>query len=278
MSTAERDLARDVVSGVIAFMVTAVAAASAVGFWLSYGNLHDFAVRAGMSGPEAWAFPASIDLFIAAGEAGVTISALRHSRDLPSWCYLAGGVAASVTGNVLHADPSALAWERYAVAAVPPLAAMLALGALLRHVYRLALDAHLSEAVSAPADAPGDVAETHVPGAAEPLPGAHPDEAADAAAPALRSAPPSASDRTRETHPECTRRRPAKRTADAPDARAEYDAELAAGRVPSLRLTMRALNVGSRRAKEVRAQHERDHVDAEADRAPGPHLTIAREG
>jgi hypothetical protein len=43
-----------------------------------------------------------------------------------------------VTANVLHVGPAALAWTRYAVAAMPPVAAMLALAALLRQVYRLA--------------------------------------------------------------------------------------------------------------------------------------------
>jgi Protein of unknown function (DUF2637) len=141
-----------IVAGVIAAMVVAVTAATAVGFWLSYGGLHDFAVTAGgLTGPEAWAWPASVDLFIVAGEAGVTISALRHRRDRMAWCYLLIGFAASVTGNVLHVHPGYLPWAKYAVAAVPPVAAMLALAALLRHVYRLALDAHLA---TAPASAP----------------------------------------------------------------------------------------------------------------------------
>ena len=47
-----------------------------------------------------------------------------------------------MTANVLHVDPSALAWTRYAVAAVPPVAAMLALAALLRQVYQMAGHRH----------------------------------------------------------------------------------------------------------------------------------------
>jgi hypothetical protein len=128
------------VTGVVAGMVLVTAAATAVGFWLSYSGLHDFALRAGLHGPEAWAWPSSVDLFIAAGEAGVTISALRKESDWPAWCYLALGLAMSVTGNVLHVHRGPLPWPPYAVAAVPPIAAMLALGALLRQVYRLASD------------------------------------------------------------------------------------------------------------------------------------------
>jgi hypothetical protein len=131
-------LATRTVTGVIAGMVAATATATAVGFWLSYDGLHVFALRAGLHGPEAWAWPASVDLFILAGEAGVTISALRRHQDRAAWLYLAIGFAASVTANVLHVDPAALGWTRYAVAAVPPVAAMLALAALLRQVYRLA--------------------------------------------------------------------------------------------------------------------------------------------
>ena len=138
MTTTADRIAGRTVTGVMAAMVAATAAATAVGFWLSYNGLHEFAVRAGLSGAEAWAWPASVDLFIVAGEAGVTISALRRERDWGAWVYLALGFAASVTGNVLHVHPGQLPWAPYAVAAVPPMAAMAALAALLRIVYRLA--------------------------------------------------------------------------------------------------------------------------------------------
>ncbi len=47
---------------------------------------------------------------------------------------------------MLHVDPAALSWIRYAVAAVPPVAAaMLALAALLRQVCRLAEHAALEQ-------------------------------------------------------------------------------------------------------------------------------------
>lgn len=132
-------LASRTVTGVVAGMVAATALATGVGFWLSYAGLHDFALRSGLHGAEAWAWPASVDLFILAGESGVTVSALRRAEDWQAWAYLVFGFAASVTANVLHVDPAALAWTRYAVAAVPPVAAMLALAALLRQVYRLAV-------------------------------------------------------------------------------------------------------------------------------------------
>ncbi len=145
MTTAgSKAFAQRTVTGVVAGMVVAVAAATAVGFWLSYDGLHAFALHAGLRGPEAWAWPASVDLFIAAGEAGVTISALRRRNDRAAWAYLALGFGASVTANVLHVDPDALHWTHYAAAAVPPVAAMLALAALMRQIYQLAVDRHVA--------------------------------------------------------------------------------------------------------------------------------------
>jgi hypothetical protein len=52
---------------------------------------------------------------------------------------------ASVAFNVLHVATIAPAWGRYAVAAVPPIAAMLALAALMRQVFSLAIEAHLAD-------------------------------------------------------------------------------------------------------------------------------------
>ncbi len=223
-------LATRTVTGVIAGMVAATATATAVGFWLSYDGLHVFALRAGLHGPEAWAWPASVDLFILAGEAGVTISALRRHTDWAAWAYLAIGFAASVTANVLHVDPAGLFWTRYAVAAVPPVAAMLALAALLRQVYKLA---------AGPVPAP--------------LPGPHSESA-----PVLnaRAYPSAAGERTRDRSRERTRSAPAHRSRTAPatglDAESEFMSELASGALPSLRQIRARLHVGQDRAKQIR--------------------------
>lgn len=155
MSAPSRTLAARTVTGVLAGMVAATAAATIVGFWLSYDGLHDFALHSGLIGPEAWAWPASVDLFIAAGEAGVTIAALRSRKDWMAWAYLGLGAAASVTANVLHVA-EVPGWAKYAVAAVPPIAAMMALAALLRHVYAIALDHQDAPAAGA---VPSTVAE-----------------------------------------------------------------------------------------------------------------------
>jgi hypothetical protein len=89
-----------------------------------------------------------VDLFILAGELGITISAIRHRKDLAAWGYLVIGFGASVAFNVLHVLPGVLTWGKYAVAAVPPVAAMLALAALMRQVYRLAIEADAQQNVA----------------------------------------------------------------------------------------------------------------------------------
>ena len=221
--------AQRVVRGAVAALAVATIAATVVGFWLSYAGLHAFAVRSGLRGPEAWAWPASVDLFILAGELGVTISAIRRQRDPLAWCYLLAGCGPSVAFNVLHVDPAAITWGRYAVAAVPPIAAMLALAALMRQVFRLAVDAHLAGA-QAPVNAPA--------------PAARPRNAS-------RSAP-------------VNRSRRARKPVTADDAELHFASELAAGQVPSARRIRRELHLGQPRAQEIR-----DHLAALAPTVKG---------
>ena len=54
MTTAADRSATPAVSGVMAAMVTATAAATAVGLWLSRNGLYEFAVRAGLPGAQEW--------------------------------------------------------------------------------------------------------------------------------------------------------------------------------------------------------------------------------
>jgi hypothetical protein len=143
-------IGRRVITISVAILAVSVAAATIVGFWLSYAGLHDFALRNGLSGAEAWAWPASVDLFVIAGELGITISAVRHKRDPAAWVYLALGFGETVAFNILHAVPVMPYGCRYVVAAVPPIAAMLALAALMRQVYRLAMDADAGPKDTAP--------------------------------------------------------------------------------------------------------------------------------
>ena len=133
-----RAMSARVVEACYVTMAAVTVIATAVGFWLSYAGLHSFAVHAGLSGPEAWAWPASVDLFILAGELGITISTLRDGRpDWRAWGYFAAGCGPSVMFNVLHVAGRFPAWGRYAVAATPPVAAVLALAALMQQVISL---------------------------------------------------------------------------------------------------------------------------------------------
>ena len=121
-----------------ALMAVVTVIATGVGFWLSYAGLHAFDQAAGLHGPEAWAWPSSVDLFILAGELGITISTLRDGRtDWRAWVYFAAGCGPSITFNVLHAFPHIPEWAKYAVAATPPIAAVLALAALMQQVISL---------------------------------------------------------------------------------------------------------------------------------------------
>lgn len=126
------------VNSCYALMAAVTVIATAVGFWLSYAGLHSFAFGAGLRGPEAWAWPSSVDLFILAGELGITISTLRDgATDWRAWVYFGAGAGPSVAFNVLHVTVHAIWWAKYAVAATPPIAAVLALAALMQQVINL---------------------------------------------------------------------------------------------------------------------------------------------
>jgi hypothetical protein len=219
--------AQRVVRGAVAFMAVTTVAATAVGFWLSYAGLHAFAVRSGLHGAEAWAWPASVDLFILAGELGITISAIRHRKDKLAWCYLLAGSGPSVAFNVLHVATITPAWGRYAVAAVPPIAAMLALGALMRQVFSLAVEAHLTDE-----DVPVPVR---------------------ASRPQSPAPPGTLPDRARARAGSKARARPAARAPVTPQAaELAFAPVLAEGTVPSLRAVRRELHVGTDRARVLR--------------------------
>ena len=142
MNATGKVAAQRAVTGIVVGMVASVTVLTGVGFWLSYAGLHTFDLHAGLRGPEGWAWPASVDLFIISGEAGVTIATLRRETDWVAWVYLGAGFAVSVAANVLHVD--IMFWFKYVAAATPPISAMAALGALMRQIYRIAVDRHVA--------------------------------------------------------------------------------------------------------------------------------------
>lgn len=103
-------------------------------FWLSYEHLHDVADGNGLDGARAWAWPGTVDLFIIAGELLILRAALRGRFDW--FAYLLAGVGSlgSIALNVAGVGAGAEPLE-YIVAAVPPVAALLAFAAVMRQVH-----------------------------------------------------------------------------------------------------------------------------------------------
>lgn len=119
-----------------------IIALTAAAFWLSYAHLAEVALAHGMQGKEvrAWAWPACLDLFIMAGELMWLRAAMLHRVDWWAICLTAAGSGGSIALNVAGVGGSAQLLD-YVVAAVPPTAALLAFGALMRQVHQ-ALTGH----------------------------------------------------------------------------------------------------------------------------------------
>ncbi|WP_416070152.1 DUF2637 domain-containing protein [Streptomyces scabiei] len=114
-----------------------IVALTAAAFWLSYAHLAEVALGHGLGNApvRAWAWPATLDLFIVAGELLMLRAALARSVD--PWAIgltvvgSGGSIALNVAGVGSAADPL-----DYVVAAVPPTAALLAFGALMRQIHQ----------------------------------------------------------------------------------------------------------------------------------------------
>lgn len=116
-------------AGCLTILLTAVA------FWLSYEHLHDVARIHGLpDGARAWAWPATLDTFIVIGELLILRASL--GRQVDPWAILltAAGSGGSIALNITGVGSGAQALD-YVVAAVPPVAALLAFGALMRQVH-----------------------------------------------------------------------------------------------------------------------------------------------
>ncbi|MEV7948006.1 MULTISPECIES: DUF2637 domain-containing protein [Streptomyces] len=124
-------------AGIVIVVLTAGA------FWLSYAHLADVAGQHGLgaSPMRRWAWPATLDAFIVAGELLMLRAALRRTTDLWAVAVTVAGSVGSIALNV--AGVSGADSERsvplldYVVAAVPPAAAMVAFGVLMRQIHQL---------------------------------------------------------------------------------------------------------------------------------------------
>lgn len=122
---------------------TVIIALTAGGFWLSYAHLAQVAGQHGLgSSPvRRWAWPATLDAFIVAGELLMLRAGLRRVTD---WWAVgltaigsAGSIALNVAGVSGTGNESAAPLLDYVVAAVPPTAALLAFGVLMRQIHQL---------------------------------------------------------------------------------------------------------------------------------------------
>ncbi|MEV0602866.1 DUF2637 domain-containing protein [Streptomyces sp. NPDC050315] len=164
------------VAGAVIMVLTIAA------FWLSYAHLASVAQSHGLgSSPERrWAWPGTIDLFILAGEVLMFRAALRHVTDWWAIGLTVAGSLGSIGLNVAGVGVGAPVLD-YVVAAVPPSAALLAFGALMRQVHTLVI-----EPTPEPEPVPEQVTVERAPEpppaelpAPEPVPEEVPDEAED---------------------------------------------------------------------------------------------------
>ncbi|MDX2709218.1 DUF2637 domain-containing protein [Streptomyces sp. PA03-6a] len=118
--------------GAAAFTVALTGAA----FWLSYEHLHDVASGNGLhdASARAWAWPATVDMFIVVGELLILRASLAGRVDRWAIAVTAIGSGGSIALNVAGVGRDASLME-YVVAAVPPVAALMAFGVLMRQVH-----------------------------------------------------------------------------------------------------------------------------------------------
>lgn len=140
---------------------------TAAAFWLSYEHLHDVAAGNGLQNApaRAWAWPATVDLFIAVGELLILRAALAGRVDPWAITLTIAGSGASIALNVAGVGEGAPKLT-YVVAAVPPVAALLAFGALMRQVHEYLShrpDSEPDDSVYAEPEAEGPVAPLATP-------------------------------------------------------------------------------------------------------------------
>ncbi|MFD3544148.1 DUF2637 domain-containing protein [Streptomyces sp. NPDC058655] len=119
-----------------------IVALTAAAFWLSYAHLAEVAGHHGLgNAPERqWAWPATLDAFIVSGELLMLRASLRRATD---WWAIAltaigslGSIALNVAGVHGTRGTTQVPLLDYVIAAVPPAAALLAFGALMRQIHQ----------------------------------------------------------------------------------------------------------------------------------------------
>ncbi|MFF2954319.1 DUF2637 domain-containing protein [Kitasatospora sp. NPDC057965] len=151
------DRSRAVLGLTIGAAITTIAL-TGVAMWLSYEALHDLATDHQLGGARAWAWPATLDTFVIVGELLVLRASLLRRLDVLAMLLVAAGSAGSIVLNVVSVGAE-VDTTTQVVAAVPPVAALLAYTALMRQIYRALTTARPTPprprpAVPVPADAP----------------------------------------------------------------------------------------------------------------------------
>ncbi|MFI6893680.1 DUF2637 domain-containing protein [Streptomyces sp. NPDC050256] len=154
-----------------------IVALTAGAFCLSYAHLADVAGQHGLGGSPVrrWAWPATLDAFIVAGELLMLRAGLRQVTDRWAIAVTAigsvGSIALNVAGVSGTRETGDVPFLDYVVAAVPPAAAMVAFAVLMRQIHQL-VDQHplagsgqvLRASVTTPLRAAGMPAEPVEPG------------------------------------------------------------------------------------------------------------------
>ncbi|MFG2990937.1 DUF2637 domain-containing protein [Streptomyces sp. NPDC048257] len=127
---------------VLAAAGAVIIALTAAGFWLSYAHLAEVAGAHGLAASpiRQWAWPATLDAFVVIGELLMLHAGLRREPDGWAITLTATGSVGSIVLNVAGVSGTGDAPVPvldYVVAAVPPTAALLAFGVLMRQIHRL---------------------------------------------------------------------------------------------------------------------------------------------
>ncbi len=135
---------------------TASIVLTAMAFWLSYAHLQAVNASHGLSGSpvRSWAWPATVDLFIIIGEVLVLRSSLIGRVDPWAVTLTILGSGGSIALNVAGVGMDAGSLD-YVVAGVPPVAALLAFGVIMRQIHEhIVRQAHTRAAEPATPPAP----------------------------------------------------------------------------------------------------------------------------
>lgn len=167
-------------------LIAAVAsiALTGVAFWLSYAHLHAVADAHGLKGDtiRAWAWPATVDLFIVIGEVLILRASLRQVVDPWAIGLTVIGSGGSIALNVAGVGDRAQGMD-YVVAAVPPIAALFAFGALMQQLHGAlaARTEHAPVALPTAPAAPPQSAPEPAPAVSPPVPAERPAVVAESA-------------------------------------------------------------------------------------------------